>query len=474
METLRELKTRILLKHTHHDEESLKLKKIWGSLIAIILVFSLAACGGNNTNNPSPSNTDNGADSGSETKDPLRAYEGTTLNVLMKTGYTAQAITDFKDDFEKETGITLNVEVVDEPTARKKFVLDSTTKQGAYDVVPTEFWYMPEYLQLDGLEPLDDYILNKKTKWLSTDDISEGLLNTYKDAEGKLYSLPVTATGGVLMYRTDLFEEYGIAKPETTADVLAAAKTLKEKLPADIVPFIGRGESSSASFGSSAGWVWAYGASVLDQDGKVNLSTPEMEQGIADWVDLMKNYSTKDAAAMGWDTMSEVFRQGKAAMNFDMSGFPSVYDNPDNSQVAGNVGTAIITGPGNHAAQWMFGEGVSIGKHSKNKDAAWLFLQWRTSLEVAKKEVSAGIRVDFPLNSIYETSEYTDNTQDQPFAKEIQEVMNSIDSSYWPNVVEYDKLGQTFQQEISLAIAGKQDVSTALSNAQSKIEKFIK
>lgn len=446
------------------------MKKLGGLFITGMLMVVVAACGGNNGNDG------NGASapaSGSGAVDSLRAYEGTTLNVLMKTGYTAQAVTEFESDFEQATGITLNVEVVDEPTARKKFILDATTKQGAYDVIPTEFWYMPEFLQLGGLEPLDDYVANHKTDWLNMADIPAGLLDTYKDSEGKLYALPVTASGGVLMYRTDLFEQYGIAKPATTADVLAAAKTLKEKLPGDIVPFIGRGESSSASFGSSAGWAWAYGASVLDASGKVTANTEEMKQGIGDWVDLMKNYSTKDAAAMGWDTMSEVFRQGKAAMNFDMSGFPSVYDNPENSQVAGKVGTALIKGPAENTAQWMFGEGLSIEKYSKNKDAAWMFLQWRTSLEVAKKEVAKGIRVDFPLNSIYETSEYKDNTKDQPFAGEIQNVMKTIDSSYWPNVKEYDKLGQTFQQEIALAIAGKQDVATALNNAQSKIEKLI-
>ncbi|WP_123042993.1 ABC transporter substrate-binding protein [Cohnella candidum] len=455
------------------------MRKTLGILLAVMLMVSLAACGGSKSGTASESASPSGSAPASPASSNsgeanLKQFEGTTLNVLMKTGYTAQAITDYQSEFEAATGIKLNVEVVDEPTTRKKFILDSTTKQGAYDVIATEFWYMPEFLKLQSLEPLDDYIANKKSPWLSVDDMPQGLKDTYKGTDGKLYSLPVTASGGVLMYRKDLFDQYGIAKPATTADVLAAAKTLKEKLPADVVPFIGRGESSSASFGSTAGWAWAYGASVLDAGGNVTVNSDAMKQAVGDWVTLMKDYGPKDAAAMGWDTMSEVFRQGKAAMNFDMSGFPSVYDNPQNSQVAGKVDTAIITGPANHAAQWMFGEGLAISANSKNKDAAWLFLQWRTSLEVAEKEAADKIRVDFPLDSVYDSAKYQEATKDQPFAKQIQDVMKSIDTTYWPNVAEFDQLGQALQQEIALAIAGKQDVSAALDKAQASIQKILK
>ncbi|NYE05739.1 multiple sugar transport system substrate-binding protein [Bacillus niacini] len=440
----------------------MKFKMTLIGLLASMMVFT-SAC-----------SKDTGADTNTTSSGNSNKLEGTTLNVLIKTGYESEAITAYEEDFEEETGIELEIEVVDEPTLRKKFVLDSTSKTGAYDVVATQFWYMPEYIQGQFLEPLDTFIKDKPSEWLAADDISDGLKGTFKDADGKLYSLPVSASSGVLMYRKDLFEKYGIDVPKTTEDVLEAAKTLKEKLPTDTVPFVGRGESSSGSFGSSAGWAWAYGASVLDKEGNVTVTSPEMKQAISDWVTLMKDYGPTDASAMGWDTMSEMFRQGKAAMNFDMSGFPSVYTDPSVSSVADNVGVAIISGPANETAQWVYAEGLGISKYSKNKDAAWQFLQWRTSLDVAKQEAADGLRIDFPLDSIYETDEFKDATESLDFAGELPKIMSSFNSAYWPNVVEFDKLGQEFQKEISLAIEGKQDVDKALSNAQANVEAVVK
>ena len=57
----------------------------------------------------------------------------------------------------------------------------------------------------------------------------------------------------------------------------------------------------------------------------------------------MKDYGPKDAATMTWSTMGQMFVKGGAAMNFDMSGFPSYYMNPEVSKVAKNVVIEPIT-----------------------------------------------------------------------------------------------------------------------------------
>lgn len=439
----------------------------WSCIIMSMIIVFLSACSG--------SDNAEQAEQPSEDADLTREYEGTELNVLVKTGYESAAITEFESDFEEATGIELNIEVVDEPTLRNRFVLDASSGTGSYDVVATQFWYMPEYLQGDYLEPLDEYIETSASDWLAVDEMSDGLLETYRGDDGNLYSLPVSTSGGVLIYREDLFEEYNIPVPKTTKDVLEAAKILDEKLPDNIVPFVGRGDASSDSFGSTAGWAWAYGASVLNEQGnKVTIDTPEMKEALNDWVTLMTEYGPEDAGVMGWDTMSEMFRQGRAAMNFDMSGFPSVYVDPESSEVSENVGVTTITGPdGGNVAQWVYGEGLGINKYSENKEAAWLFLQWRTSLEVAEKELEEGIRVDFPHTSIYETELYKEHTKHLSFADQIPIIMESVDTTYWPNVAAFDRVAQALQEEVSLAIQGMIDTDDVIDNAQKNISELI-
>lgn len=442
------------------------MKKAISVMMGILLTAGLlSGCQG------SGQKTSNADSSGNSRK----AYEGTTLNVLLKTGYETEAITEFQDEFEKETGITLNVEIYDEPTLRNKFILDCNSKQGNYDVIATQFWYMPEYIKAGWVEPLDDYIEKHSDKdWSSIEYTPESALGMFKDSDGSLYSECISCTGGVLIYRKDLFEKHGIKTPETTADVMEAAKILKEKEP-DIYPFVARGDSSSASFGTSSGWAWAYGASVMDESGNVTCDTPEMKTAANDFVKLMSEYAPQDSAAMGWDTMSELFRQGKAAMNFDMNGFVSTYTSKDVSSVADKIDCTVITGPDGNKAQWMYGEGLGISSFSKNKEAAWLFLQWRNSLGVIEKEVESDIRYDFPDTRIYETDNYKNKTKDIGFFTEkLPEIMESIDSSYWPATEKFDKVAEAYQKQISLAISGDTTVDDALKNAQKDINDVLK
>lgn len=437
----------------------MKFNKVFLVLLLVLgMVLGAAGCAGDDENGGDPA-------------DPRTAYAGTTLRVLLKTGYETEAITRYVSEFEEATGIKVEYEVYDEPTLRSKFILDSTAGTGSYDVVATQFWYMPEYLRAGWLEPLDGY--KADDEWNALGHIPSGLLNTFRGEGGALFSIPVSASGGVLIYRTDLLEKHGFDAPESTDDVLAVAAGLKGK-EAGVYPFIGRGESSSASFGTTVGWAWAYGARVMDEALNVTVDTPEMKKAMDDFVALMREYAPEDQASIGWDVMSEMFRQGNAAMNFEMSGFPSVYANPEVSTVAGNIGVALLKGPAGNYAQWMYGEGLGISKFSKNKEAAWLFLQWRTSLEVALQEVKDGIRLDFPDARVYESAEYAEKSQGLEFFTDmIPDILASVDTAYWPPVAEFDQVAEAFQKEISLAIAGSQTVEAALVKAQAEIEKIV-
>ena len=45
--------------------------------------------------------------------------------------------------------------------------------------------------------------------------------------EGRLVGLPWFASGGMLFYRSDLLEKYGLAVPQTWDELGAAAKTIR-------------------------------------------------------------------------------------------------------------------------------------------------------------------------------------------------------------------------------------------------------
>src|ERR671917_195472 len=209
------------------------------SLLALVaLVFiGLVGCGGGQ----SASGPQGGAPD-------RRAFEGETLTLVLKEGYEIEAIQEYKEDFEKATGTTVEIEVYDEPTARQKFILDSTSKTGAYDITSVSFWHLPEYQRAGYLEPLKQWVAEARDPWLDPDAIPKTAMDVMS-VDGELYALPHTIISGMLFYRTDLFDKHGIQPPQTTADILSAAKKLKEGEPS-ISPFTGRGAATFASLGT--------------------------------------------------------------------------------------------------------------------------------------------------------------------------------------------------------------------------------
>ena len=402
-------------------------------------------------------------------------YEGTTLRVLLKEGYEIEAIQEFKGDFEAETGITVELEIYDEPTARQKLVLDATSGTGTYDITSSSFWNLPEFVSAEWLQPLDEYLDQATDEWLQIDDIPQGAIESMT-VDDKLYALPHTIIGGMLFYRTDVFEELGLAAPKTTDEILAAAKTIAEKRP-DLVPFTARGASTFATLGTELGWAYGYDAILFDKDGKPQADSPKMVNAMTDFVTLMKDYGPKDAATLTFTQAGEKFSSGSAAMMFDTSGFGTIFEDPEQSRVAGKVGFAHPVGPAGKPLQWLYNEGLAITAKSKNKNAAWLFLQWRMSRDVTAKEVTELSRTDVPNLHVLGSDEYAQFMKEQgleDYAEALQTSWGLTTAEHWPFYPEFTSIGDSFAKEISTSITGSKTVKEALETTQKELTQIMK
>lgn len=402
------------------------------------------------------------------------AYEGTTLRVLLKEGYEIEAIQEFKGDFEAETGITVELEVYDEPTARQKLLLDATSGAGTYDITSGSFWNMPEFVSAGWLEPLDGYIENANDEWLVVEDIPQGAIESMT-VEGQLYAVPHTIIGGMLFYRADVFEELGLSAPQTTEEILAAAETIKAERP-DLIPFTARGASTFATLGSLLGWAYGYDAILFDDEGNPQADSPEMEEAMNDYVTLMKDYGPSDAATLTFTQAGEKFSSGAAAMMFDTSGFGTIFEDASQSSVAGKIGYSLPTGPAGNNLQWLYNEGLAITADSANKDAAWLFLQWRMSREVTMRELTELGRTDVPNLNVLQSQEYKDYMAENglaDFAVALQASWEMTTAEHWPFYPEFSEIGDTFAKEISSAMTGAKSVKDALATAQEELTQIM-
>lgn len=404
-----------------------------------------------------------------------RAFEGRTLRLVLKEGYEIDVIQKHKDAFEKATGAKVLLEVYDEPTARQKFVFDVVSRTGAYDITSVSFWHLPEYVRGGWLEPLNDYWQAKRDPWFDPNDVPASAIQTFT-MNGKLYAMPHTIIGGMFHYRKDIFEKHNIPVPRTTDDILEAAKRLARLEPGMVV-WTGRGAPSFPTLGTLLGWGWGYGAKLLDENNRPHATSPEMIRAMEDYVTLMRDYGPKDAASLGFIQAGEKIQSGQAIMMFDTTGWGGIFADPSQSKVAGRMGVALVKGPAGRYLQWLYMEGLGINRYSKNKDLAWLFLQWRMSKETTMWEMQQLGRMDVPNLSVLNSPEYkaaaqrkgiTDYTNLLPKAWEV------TTSEHWPFLPEFARIGDAFSAQISAAIAGRQTVREALEKAQVELDRILR
>jgi ABC-type glycerol-3-phosphate transport system substrate-binding protein len=441
----------------------------------LIIALVLSACGGSSDSKSSEgSASPSTGSSASAGKDSLKAYEGTTLRVLLKEGYEINVIQKYVSDFEKQTGIKVKLEVYDEPTARQKYILDATSKTGAYDVTAISFWYFPEYQKNGWVEPLDELMKNSNPEWYHPEDIPVSALDTFS-ADGKRYAMPHTIISGMSYYRKDIFEKHKLEAPKTTQDMIALASKLKQLEPG-MMSITGRGAPNFASLGTYLGWAWGYGAQLLDDQFKPHANSPEMVQALTDYVNMLKDYGPKDAASLNHVQAGEKMQSGNAAMMFDTTGWGTILEDPKQSKVNGKIGYSMIQGPAGRPLQWIYMEGLGINSASKNKEAAWLFLQWRMSRETTMKELTELSRSDVPNLYVLNSPEYqafAEKNNITEFTKLLPEAWKAADIKYWPFVPEFAEIGDAFMTQISAAIAGQKDVPKALDEAQKSIEDIL-
>lgn len=313
----------------------------------------------------------------------------------MQSGTYDKAAEELKSEFEKKTGI--KVELVAQPweTLNQNNITDLTTGTGAYDVMSGEFWIANVF---DKMLPLDDYVNRDGFGKDYVDRIwSPGPSNFY---DGKRIGVPYSADAYGIWYRTDLFDKCGIkADWKTWDDYIARLDTLQKCLEGtDIAPMVhyfGAPEQPLALF------LGMYDGYLVDKDGKYGVDREKAVAALNKLQGLLK-YNPKDALSLGINDGNAVFLNGKAAT---MVGWPSFIraaaDDPQKSQVVGKWALAPFPGPGfPMVSAWnMF-----ISKDSKNPDAAWEWIKAYANADNAKKWMDK-YGIGSPFKSTYEDAD---------------------------------------------------------------------
>ena len=353
-----------------------------------------------------------------------KAYEGTTLNVMFNEHNYSKAVIAKLGEFEDLTGIKVEYSTTPESNYFDKLNTALSSRSGNPDVYMTGAYQVWEYAPADYMEPLDDYINNPSltSPDYNYNDFIPGVVNALKwdlvpghaVGTGSQWALPMGWELNNIAYNKKVFEEKGIKVPTTTDELLETAKSLNE--------FDGSGSYGIAVRGTRE---WAtihpgymslfstWGAKDFAiEDGKLvcKLDSPEAIAMTDYWVKLIKAAGAPQWTNYTWYEASADLGAGKAAMLFDATTAAYFQNFKGASQESGNIAWSTIPLPeGKTEADmkaniWIWS--MAMNKDSKNKDAAWYFLQYFTSPDYMLWAGTEGASPDTPRQSVMDSDEY--------------------------------------------------------------------
>jgi len=406
-----------------------------------------------------------------------KPYAGQTVTVITWDTAAARAIGDLIPEFEAATGIKIDWNIFSEPVLREKVLVDLASHTAIYDIFLLGSWVTAQYADAGYVIPLDDLIATKKSEYFCEDFVPK-----YLDAlrfNGKLWGLPYYGHVGILMYRKDLFEKYGVAVPQNTDELMKAAEKLTLDVDGDGMTDI-YGIAMRAIKGEdnpiiSTSWTWVFGGEWLTKDMKPGVTSPEFIAGVKWFGDILRNYGPPDVSRYSWLEVQNVFVTGHAAIIFDASDFVGRIENPEMSQIVGKIGYALApAGPEipitERYASHLFTAGMGINADSRHKDAAWLFLQWMTSKDIQMRTMLVGHRTGLTSESVLRSEEFRSTYPGVPVILRALELANP---EYMPHIPEYPELCEIIGTQISRVVAGEIDAETAMKQAYDQMYKVL-
>ncbi|MGW3860298.1 ABC transporter substrate-binding protein [Streptomyces sp. NPDC005047] len=286
-------------------------------------------------------------------------------------------------DFEKANP-DIDVEYVGIAATEYQSKVDTAIQGGGLpDVGGVTASMLAGFSAQGALEPLDGRLAKSSLNGQLNKDMVESL-KAAGGGDGTLYSVPTSANNGVLYYRTDLFEKAGLEEPTTWDRFFTAAEKLTEAGKNEFGYTI-RGGSGSIAQAFDAMYGQSGITSFWDADKKkTTVNDPKNVAALEKYAALYKKVTP--AADVNNDFAKMVAQWDTGTIGLLNHNLGSYQDHVKALGADKFRGIPQPVGPGGKRVQVSNPvDGLGVFKSSKNKEAAWKFIEFATSKEQNSK-----------------------------------------------------------------------------------------
>ncbi len=401
-----------------------------------------------------------------------KQYSGATITIVWEAGLQSLDPLNFSGPKWKElTGI--EVKVIEVPTAEMftKILQEHRAGTGAYDALNIIPAWLPDLAIAGALEPLDSYV----DKYGFRDELQE-IAPVYRDNQmtykGTIYGFPDDGDVFLFYYRKDILEDadnkkafkekygYDLAVPATWKQFADVGRFLTDKYAPDMYGAAFFRDAPYAQYMFQERFRVEGGKffdadsmkATVNSDIGVRVMTGMRDEnkfmppGVETW-----GFVENLAAFLAGDTAMTIswppYGRWAAGYGTDQEALSWV----PKSTIGGKVGYALP--PGGHP-QLAAGFSLGVSSSSKNKEAAYLFIQWLNSKDTSLERVQLPYALRDPFrDSHFASNEYKSRWGEAPeylAALQAGAVSGLLDLS----LLQTDRYEEALRQGISRLWAG--------------------
>jgi ABC-type glycerol-3-phosphate transport system substrate-binding protein len=397
-----------------------------------------------------------------------------TIRLLMESVPDTRYIQELLPQFKAETGIDVDMEVISYIDMHSKLVPQLVSPKGSYDAIVVDFYWVGEFTKAGWLMPLDDLV--------KRDNFDVGvyvpkLMELVGRVDNTLYMLPFYNYSMAIIYRKDMIEDpkeqaafkakYGmdLKIPQTWDEYWKQVEFFSRDTDndgkTDMFGTVIQGQRGDCISMQWSNYLYAQGGQYNDSNWNPTLNSEAGVRALTAYREALQKFSPPGSESYCFDEGFNVLAQGKAfslqTFNIMFAGF----EDPESSKVVGKVAITPNPGGGLNGA-W----GWAIPKSSPNKEAAWKFLKWVESYEIAKKRALLG-------GAPTQTKIFVD--PEVVAARSYYPILGKIlaGAQQFPVFTYTTQLVEEMGRELNLAATGEKDVEEALDAAAEAFRKLL-
>ena len=397
-----------------------------------------------------------------------------SIRLLMESVPDTRYIQELLPQFKAETGIDVDMEVISYIDMHSKLVPQLISPKGSYDAIVVDFYWVGEFTKAGWLMPLDDLV---KRDNFDTGVYVPKLIELVGRVDNNLYMLPFYNYSMAIIYRKDMLEdpkEQAAFKAKYDMD-LEIPKTWDEYWKqieffsrdtnndgkTDMFGTVIQGQRGDCISMQWSNYLYALGGQYNDSNWNPTLNSAAGVAALTAYREALQKFSPPGSESYCFDEGFNVLAQGKAfslqTFNIMFAGF----EDPESSKVVGKVAITPNPGGGLNGA-W----GWAIPKSSPNKEAAWKFLKWVESYEIAKKRALLG-------GAPTQTKIFVD--PDVVAARSYYPILGEIlaGAQQFPVFTYTTQLVEEMGRELNLAATGEKDIKEALDASAEAFRKLL-